>query len=120
MGQGRRVDDGGGDIVRSAERGRQRDLGEDGLDLRGDKRVLDQRRDDGALADSLVAAYTDSDCGGINGGARMGKGSGGGGVPVAIAGASLLRHGGQTEGGRVQDGDGYGCQDRRKAMPALA
>ena len=61
VGQGRGVDDGGRDIVRRSERRRQRYLGKDGLDFGGDKDILDERGDDGALADSLVTTNTDSD-----------------------------------------------------------
>lgn len=65
MGQGRGVNDGSGDIVGRSERRRQRYLGKNRLDFGGDKDIFDERGDDGALADSLVTAYTDSDWGTI-------------------------------------------------------
>jgi hypothetical protein len=61
VGQGGGVDDGGGDIVGRSERRRQRYLGEHRLDFGGDKHIFDERRDDRALADSLVTADTDPD-----------------------------------------------------------
>lgn len=61
VGQGRSVDDGGGDIVGRPKRRRQRYLGKHRLDLGGNEDILDERGDDGALADSLVTADTDSD-----------------------------------------------------------
>jgi hypothetical protein len=52
------VDDGGGDIIGRPERGRKGYLREDGLDLGCDEDIFDERRDDGALADSIVTAKT--------------------------------------------------------------
>ena len=63
VGQGGGVDDGGGDIVGRSERRRQRYLWKHRLDFGGDEDILDERGDDGALADSLVTADTDSDWG---------------------------------------------------------
>ena len=63
VGQGGGVDDGGGDIVRRPERRWQRYLRKHRLDFGGDEDILDERGDDGALADSLVTTDTDSDWG---------------------------------------------------------
>jgi hypothetical protein len=108
VGQRGGVDDGGRDVVWRAERGRDGDLGEDGLDLGRDEDVFDERRDDGALADALIAAYTDSDWRGSVAmrDARSAKPASSC-SPVAILGAHGLEHGdgfaqrrGSRRGGR--------------------
>ncbi len=54
LGEGRGVDDGGGDMPRRADGWGQRDLGQGGLDLGGDKHVLHQGGDEARLARPFV------------------------------------------------------------------
>lgn len=64
LGQGRGIDDDGGDILGRTQAGRQGDLGEGGLDLGSDKDILDQGGDEARFPSAFVPAYADANYGG--------------------------------------------------------
>ena len=62
MGQGGSIDDGGGDIFCRPDARRDRDLGEDWLDLVGDKDIFHQARDQAGFACSFVTTEAYAYC----------------------------------------------------------